>query len=190
MRPVQDVVIDPLEEQLRAIPKPDVIYGCSDCPPPNMFREAVRKTGGRSSESYIQYYTAAWRNGRMSETMYRAVSDGIVEEIGPDGTITVLFQKQIKGRFTTIKRLRVSPDEEFLAYSVYSKLRAPIPLPGGRDDIYIRHLPTGKEKRIASYSAAGNFMWSSDSKRLYFAATTSGFKEMGVRRVHVEQLFR
>jgi hypothetical protein len=155
-----------------------------------MFREAVRKTGGRSSESYIQYYTAAWRNGRMSETMYRAVSDGIVEEIGPDGTITVLFQKQIKGRFTTIKRLRVSPDEEFLAYSVYSKLRAPIPLPGGRDDIYIRHLPTGKEKRIASYSAAGNFMWSSDSKRLYFAATTSGFKEMGVRRVHVEQLFR
>jgi hypothetical protein len=189
MRPLQDVVFDPLQEQLKASPMPDVVFGCSDCPPPRLFREAVRKIGGRSSESYIQYYTAAWHNGRMSETMYRAKSEGVVEEIKPDGTITVLFQKQIRGRFTTVKRLRVSPDETYLVYSVYSKLRAPIPLPGGREDIYIRHLPTGEEKKIVSYSAAGNFMWSPDSKRLYFAARRSGFKEMGVYRMHVEKLF-
>ena len=186
MRPLEDIVIDPLEERLRAASKPDVVYGCSDCPPPSLFRKAAGKI---SVSVDSQNCTVAWSEGRLSETMYRVVSKGVVEEIKADGTISTVFQKQIKGRFTTIRRLRVSPNELYLAYSVYSKLRAPIPLPGGRDDIYVRHLPTGKEIKIASFSAAGHFIWSSDSERLYFAARRSGFEEMGVYRVYVIKLF-
>ncbi len=186
MRPLEDVVIDPLEERLRAASKPDVVYSCSDCPPPSLFRKAVDRISVPGS---LHEYTAAWNDGRLSETMYRVAGHGIVEKIAPDGQTTILFQKQHKGRSTAIGRLRVSPDELYLAYSVYSKLRAPIPLPGGREDIYVRHLPTGKEIKIASFSAAGNFIWSSDSERLYFAARRSGFEEMGVYRVYVRRLF-
>ncbi len=188
MKPEKDVFIDPQQKPIQVAPKPKKMNGCSDCPPPYLLRQTLDKAGVRSGDVWLKHSTVAWHNDRISDTVYWS-EDGTVEKIAPDGSKSILFQKHIRGRSTVVKRLRVSPNEQYLAYSVYSKLNAPIPLPGGRDDVYIRYLPTGKEKKIASYSATGNFIWSPDSKQLYFAATTSGFREMGVRRVSVDGMF-
>ena len=90
-------------------------------------------------------------------------------------------------RKTSITELRISTNEQYVAYVLYSKLEAPIPLPDMKDEVFVRDLKSGKERKIADCRMTGNLIWSPDSSRLYFTVING---HTGIYRVNVRVLFR
>ena len=164
------VVLDPNEVALRVGALPGTRLSCSDCPPTPVLSKTVAQRIAEKprTASELLRYTIAWRDGTLGRDVYHSGRKATILRIGPGGTEEVLLQRKQAFHWTAISRIRISPDEEYLAYVVFSKLKSGVPLPGGEYTVYVRRLETGAEKRIATHQDVSNLIWSADSRRLYF----------------------
>jgi hypothetical protein len=165
------IVINPDQPSILTSTPPIGEMSCSDCPPTSALREAASKRTGYTpwSPGELLKYTIAWRDGTLGRDLYRLVRGTAIVRIGPDGAEEPVLERKRAFRRTVISHIRVSPDETCLAFAVFSKLAAPLPLPGGHYDVYVRQLQTGVEKWVATHYHVSNLIWSSDSSRIYFA---------------------
>ena len=178
------LVIDPTQPPI-AVAKdlPDGHRTCSDCPPTAMLRQRL---GPRAT---LDDYSIAWHDGTLGKNIYNAGQEATIYRITSDGTHEQLLQKKARNSYTTVSKIRVSPNERYLAYAVYSKKEFLIPLPDHREDIYVLDLEANSEKRIATHRFVSNLIWSGDSKRLYFAGSGKSGDDPGVYVVDVEATF-
>jgi protease II len=103
-----------------------------------------------------------------SPYQHNQVHHRAIYRIAETGTEQVVAEAPGKeGTHVIIGAVRASPNELYLAYVVDSKKQAF--LAGPRNELFIRDLATGREKKIAKYGYMGNLIWSPDGKRLYFA---------------------
>jgi len=160
--------------------------GCSDCPPRGAVTQLSRSRGVALNMEEPGRFSAAWRDGRLSDDLYMSRQHGDDLEfvrVGPDGQ-----QKKVAkaGRFfseTGYYQTRVSPDERFLAYAVDFRFKVPIPT-GGVRELFIRDMEKGRTYQVEGvYLTVSNLNWSHDSRTLFFGA--SAVDENGVYRVTV-----
>ncbi len=149
---------------------PDTIGTCSDCPPviSAQFRD-------RSWDLLSAEVSAVFHDGAVQAVYYvsspfqhNQVHHRSIYRITEVGDEQVVVEREKKGAtMVGIAGIRVSPDARYLAYVVDSKKQAF--LSGPQEELFIRELETGHEKRIAKYGFMSNLIWSPDSDRLYFA---------------------
>lgn len=145
---------------------PDTVGRCSDCPPLLQLQFA-RRAWDLTSD----YVSAVLRNGMFQSIYYRREysqrSSAIVRTREDGGDEVVVERQHKKGTFMTIMSVRVSPDERYLAYVVHSKKDGL--MSGPREELFVKDLENGAEKRVATYAYMGNLIWSPMGERLYFA---------------------
>lgn len=144
---------------------------CLDCSPPDEWRRVIQSFG-LSTDGRVMPQVA-YRDGIFADNVYRArMGDGgaAIERLSRDGTAELLFEKRETLRDTYIGELRVSPDGRFLAYTLLSNLKSPVPLPTWRCEVYVRDMVLGVESRVSPNCwLCGNLMWSANSGALYYA---------------------
>lgn len=180
------VALDPSNPYIKIVEAPDTTGTCSDCPPGVSvgFR-------GRTWDLLSNDVSAVLQKGKVRAIYYwGSGADRVnavlrVRENGDEEKIVDRHQKQ--GTMVAIAALRVSPDEKYLAYVVHSKKQEF--LAGPREELFIRDLQTGDEKRVAAHGSMGNLIWSPRGERLYFAAGRIG-SDGTVYVVDVESAFR
>ena len=160
------VAIDPMRPGVEIVDAPITQATCSDCPPLTsaQFRD-------RSWDLLSNDVSVAFDGETIRCVYYRGEGPfrtHMILLLRQDGDEEVVVEREEKrGTLMSIASLRVSPDERFLAYVVDSKKQAF--LAGPREELFIKELATGREKRIAKYGYMGNLIWSPDGDRLYFA---------------------
>jgi hypothetical protein len=184
----RDILFRPGQPEAEIANLPDQRI-CSDCAPAIIDEELAIKLVGRANIRSFRSYTVSYRNGILSDYVYYSEqTDGasVVYRYGSDSTRVEVFRCSKATKNTFIPKLRISPDEKYLAYVLYSKFRSPVPLPDLKREVFIRNLETGQNILVESFRLAGNMIWSSDSSRLYISG--SG-ERSGVFRLDVEVLF-
>lgn len=165
------LALRPTERDIRIVAAPDTAGTCSDCPP-----LISVDFHGRTWDLLSNDVSAVVQDGKVRAIYYwgsgpnRVNAVLRVRENSDEQLVVDRHQKQ--GTNIVIAALRVSPDDRYLAYVVHSKKQEF--LAGPREELFIRDLQTGGEKRIASHGAMGNLIWSADGKRLYFAGGLLG----------------
>lgn len=158
--------LDPRAPGIQVTTDPGAGGECSDCPLVSTVQFA-----GRAWDLGLDEVSGVFRNGIVRTVYYRGEDpqrSSSIFRIREDGSEEVVVEKQRKERtFTIIMSVRVSRDERYLAYVLHSKKDAL--MAGPREEIFIRELETGREKRIAAYAYTGNLIWSPSGDRLYFA---------------------
>jgi hypothetical protein len=189
-RPLPDYVVyvalDSRTTGIRVISEPGPSGTCSDCPPMTsvQFRD-------RSWDLLSNDVSAVVREGAVRAVYYRGEGPyrtNMILRLRTEGPEEVIVERTEKKRtMMVIAGLRVSPDERYLAYKVNSKKQAF--LAGPQNDLFIRDLTIGREKKIARYGYMGNLIWSPDSHRLYFAGGEYA-SNCAVRVVDVDATFK
>lgn len=160
------VAFDPQVPGLFVVDKPDAPGACSDFPPVPSFTFRGQAWDLRSNE-----VTAAFADGAIQSVYYVGGSPHrmhLILRLGMRGDEEVIVEKEKRdGTLMTIECVRVSPDTQYLAYVLYSKRMAF--LSGPRNELFVKELATGREKRIAKHGYMSNVAWSPDGERLYFA---------------------
>lgn len=115
-------------------------------------------------------YSLAWRNGRYGETLFwyehrtREVCSS-----GSDGRIRKIRKiRDTLLKSVTVKEIRVSPDEHFLAFTTVAQLNAGVPTPYMRAVVTVRELESRREVEIGRYRYVANLIWGRDGRHLYF----------------------
>lgn len=157
---------DPDVSGIQIVSNPEAPGACSDFPPVPNFQFRDRSWDLRSND-----VSAVFREGAIRAVYYRGEGPyrtNMILSLQEAGEEKVVVERQErKGTMLTIAGVRVSPDERYLAYVVHSKKQAF--LSGPREELFIRELATGREKKITRYGYMGNLIWSPGSSRLYFA---------------------
>ena len=160
------VALDPRKSGVVVAAQPGAPGACSDFPPVPNFQFRDRAWELRSS-----YESAVFREGAIRSVYYCGESGhrtNMILRLQETGEEEVIVEREKKKRtMLTIASVRVAPDERYLAYVVDSKKQEF--LAGPREELFIRELATGREKKIARYGYMGNLIWSPDGNRLYFA---------------------
>lgn len=164
------IALNPDNPGLEVFAKPEGPGACSDCPPfvKVDFRDRSWDLLSRDVSAVVRagvvravYYVSSpyQHNQAHHRAIYRITGAGsenvIVEAPGRTRTHVI------------IGAVRASPNDRYLAYVVESKKQAF--LAGPKNELFIRELASGREKRIAKYGYMGNLIWSPDGERLYFA---------------------
>ena len=108
-----------------------------------------------------------------------------------------LWKNRRLGQQTSLTAVRLSPNDRYLVYAVQRNYFVPfVPGKGYRYTVRVKDLDSGRDVRLAEYTGLGNAVWSSDSRRLYFAADdippgAIGFKDhiRGIYEVDMSDLF-
>ena len=163
---------------------------CSDCAPRALLKKTIRRRLGsswRRAYEATHRFSIPWKDGRFGDRLYHV--DGSALYVREGDETTLLLEKTSRFRKLRIARLRVSPDESFVAYTLFKKIKAPIPLPDSIDEVHLLDLKTRECTLVGSYRDVGNYIWSSDSERLYYAANGQDPDDMGVYVVDVPKFF-
>jgi hypothetical protein len=153
----------------------------SDGPSWRVVAGELSRRNMRTENFELERQSLVWAsNGKPRELYYVQHLENDVDAImcrDGDETREVL-KKQDRYRFYTINQVRVSPDRTFVAYSANGHGKAHLGIPDYGSTVFIRHLPTGEEKRAGRHFRVSNLIWSADSERLYYAG--SGFEGIGL----------
>lgn len=184
------LVVDPASIIIKSGRSPTGLT-CSDCPPNDIIDETIKKVyewyGG--DDDIREEYSISWRNGQSGNTIYRKSGKKILR-FRRNGSKDTLVEVQSRFRTATVSAIRISPDETYLAYTVNSKIKSPVPLPDMREEVFVLHLESKREKKLGRFRSVGNLIWSPDGRRLYYAGHNGDFTDMGVYRVDVGRLFK
>jgi hypothetical protein len=137
----------------------------------------------RTENFELERQSLVWTaDGARREVYYvQHLSNGVDAIICRDGEQTrEVLRKQDGCRVFEINQVRISPDRTFLAYSAFATGKAYLPIPDHATTVFIRHLPSGEEKRAGRHMRVSNLIWSADSQRLYYAG--SGFERVGLNK--------
>lgn len=174
------VALDVRAPGMQIVAAPEGPGACSDCPPfiTVEFRgrtwELVPYGPLNSTRDLLDDISAVFRDGAIRSIYYGDRGEG-----PPHGKLRILRQREVgedeviverkwrKRRLMAFACVRVSPDERYLAYVFDSKKMEFFA--GHREELFIRELASGQERKIATYGSMSNLIWSPDSKRLYFA---------------------
>ncbi len=159
------VAMDRSVPGLQILANPNAPGECSDCPPLTSveFR-------GRVWDLLSKDVAAVFEGGVVRCLYFRGESPRInmilrLRDVGEEEVVVKRKEKQ--GAMVSIARVRVSPDGRYLAYVVYTKGLGF--LDGPSEELFIRDLARGREKKIATYGYMSNLIWSPGGERLYFA---------------------
>jgi hypothetical protein len=159
---------------------------CSDCPPSPLVESMVSRLVGRSLLDYGRLYSVASASGVRGRQLYHIDKGASMGRSDTTGGETVVAYPRSRFRNFDIVALRVSPNERYLAYGLFTELRAPIPLPDQAVQLHVYDLLEKKDHKISSgYRYISNVSWSPDSRRFYFAGIQG--KNRAVYRVDVEK---
>ena len=101
--------------------------------------------------------------------------------VGPDGQQKKVAKAERFFSEAEYDRIRVSPDERYLAYAVRFRYKVPMPT-GGVVELFIRDLEKRRTYQVDGVClGVSNLNWSHDSRTLFFGA--SAVDENGVYRV-------
>jgi hypothetical protein len=164
------VALDPRKSGVVVAAQPVAPGLCSDCPPMvtvqfhdrswDLISKDVSAVVREGTVHAVYYISSPYQHNQADHrTIYR------IAEAGTEQVVVEAPGK--KGTHVIIEAIRASPNERYMAYVVDSKKQAF--LSGSRNELFIRELASGREKRIAKYGYMGNLIWSPDSDRLYFA---------------------
>lgn len=115
-------------------------------------------------------YSLAWRNGRYGATLfwYDNKKRNICS-LGSDGRVREIRRlRETLLKSVTVKEIRISPDERFLAYTTVAQLKAVVPTPYMRAVVTVRELESRREVEVGRYRYVANLIWGRDSRHLYF----------------------
>lgn len=181
----QCLVLDPSQPEIKIIDAPGVAGSCGDCP----LGTSV-EFRGRAWDLLSNDVSAVVQEGQVRAIYYWGTGPDRVNAIlrvrENDSEEKIVDRHQKQGTNIVIAAIRVSPDEEYLAYVVHSKKQEF--LAGPREELFIRELRTGDEKLVAVHGSMGNLIWSPRGERLYFAAGGIG-SDGTVYVVDVESAF-
>jgi hypothetical protein len=182
------VAVDPAQDAVLSAALPPGLLTCSDCPPTDVFvKAAYERTGLAPSDKKM--CSIAWHGGKLGRYVYEVGRDATIVRVGPDRARETIVQMKSGLHHKAIEEIRISPSEQYLAYTIHSRIEVGIPHPGGQFDVYVRHSESGREKRIATHSEVSNLIWSSDSMRLYFAGNGENGDDSAVYCVDVAETF-
>jgi hypothetical protein len=122
------------------------------------------------SSGYEAEYSLAWRNGRYGETLFWYDNSARkVFSLGSDGRVRKIRRiRDTLLKSVTVKEIRVSPDERFMAYTTVAQLKAAVPTPYMRAVVTVRELESRREVEIGRYRYVANLIWGRDGRHLYF----------------------
>ncbi|MDH4338419.1 MAG: hypothetical protein OEX18_14190 [Candidatus Krumholzibacteria bacterium] len=177
------VVFIPGVPEARVETRPESV-GCSDCPPQGAVTKLSQSRGVALNMEQPGRFSAAWRNGKLSDDLYMSRRHGDDLEFVRVGSDRKQKKVAKAGRFfseTGYYQTRVSPDERYLAYAVIFRFKVPIPT-GGVVELFIRDMEKRRTYQVDGvYLGVSNLNWSHDSRTLFFGA--SSVDENGVYRV-------
>jgi len=159
--------------------------GCADCPPREIVQRVAKSL--RIDSPLPGEISIPFKDGRVSEHVYLGKRDGdrvrfIRRDLENKVKVVVKHGKALCE--LTAEGVRASPDERYLAYGIGVRLKLPIPTPA-TPEIYVYDMRRRRRVRVPGvFRTVSSFIWSPDSKRLYFAAT-SGVAGNGVYRFTV-----
>jgi hypothetical protein len=147
--------------------------GCSDCPPRGRAEAAAEHIVGRWILNHPRLFSLPKSVGQSETSLYhidRSYDGASIVRTDSSGSHPLVQHPHRRFRNARINALRVSPNERYLAYGLFLKLRSPIPLPDQEIELYVHDLVEGEEYTISTrYRDISNLIWSPDSERLYFA---------------------
>ncbi len=165
---------------------------CSDCPPTELLTLRLdEQKGKRSNRAYAHdadgdRLNIPYREGQASPFIYKVGStrrDTIVriDSTGSEVVVLKLRRGWWKKHFV---RIRVSPDERYIAYVIEETSRIPFPF-SGRCEVYLKDRMTGRTAQVRDdYNYVSAILWSSDSQRFYYAAID--YDESGIYLVNMK----
>lgn len=132
---------------------------------------------------FIERHSAAWHDGRYGNTTYAFDSDrGAIVAREPGREDRKITGLPGGGLFEDahVSILRVSPDENFLAYVVgfHSVL---VPTPNRNDILKVVDLTSGRTRSICSFRIIRSVYWSTDGKRIFLV----GYDSLESRGVYI-----
>jgi hypothetical protein len=139
---------------------------CLDCVPPDSLSRIRERYGLNTSVEAMVAFGDGSRLGNLYREASRGDGASLIERVRRTGTEVVCVESRSL-RDTYIERIRVSPDEEYLAYRLTIVLKSPIPLPPISDEVVIRQVGGDVVHSIRYLFSAGNIIWSRDSRRVY-----------------------
>ncbi len=162
---------------------------CSDCPPPESVNPMVEDLVGRWLLNHGRLYSLAKSEDHTDQYLYHVDKNfegaGILRT-NPTESQPVVQHPPRRFKNTAINALRISPNERYLAYGLFLKLRAPMPLPDQKIELHVYDLANKRDFKISSgYRYISNLIWSPDSNRLYFAGIQG--ENRAVYRVDVDK---
>ena len=168
----RDLALDPRKPEIYFATRPEALT-CSDCPPHDAWqRTKYAHHLWNLYEPASNVVSGVFRDGAIRTIYHVGMGTDqklMVFRLREDGDEKLILEKQgKKGTLSVIARVRVSPDERYLAYDLHSKKQEF--LTGPRERVFILDLDTHKEKKVATHGYVSNLMWSPDGNRLYFAA--------------------
>ena len=130
----------------------------------------------------------AWRDGEWGDALYHY--DMPAKEIrlyrpGQPSSTVVRTHDGVMTR-AGVTAMRVSPDERFLAYVVWSESKN-IPTPFYREALKVIDLKTGEDRTIGQFRYVARPYWSGDSQRLYYSGKEGDLS--GVWIVDMKEVF-
>jgi hypothetical protein len=162
---------------------------CSDCPPPGFVRLAVENLVGGWLLAFERLYSVASPDNRNGRRVYHVDDeyDGArILRTDSNRSETVIQYSHKLFKDPSIYTIRISPNERYLAYGLFLKLRAPMPLPDQKIELHVYDLLDKKDHKISTgYRYISNLIWGPDSKRLYFAGIQG--ENRAVYRVDVDE---
>ncbi len=168
-----------------SVPPPDLT--CSDCPPRKQVESTVVDLVGRWLLNHGRLYSSVRSENHSNLYLYHVDKnyDGarILQTSRTDSEIIIQHPPR-KLKDVNITALRISPNERYLAYGLFLKLRSRIPLPDQKIELHVYDRVEKKNHLISSgYRYISNLVWSPDSERLYFAGIH--MKQNAVYRVNI-----
>jgi hypothetical protein len=135
-REIQWIVFTPGAEAA-AQSDPPPTQECLDCVPPDSLSWIRERYGLNTSVEAMVAFGDGSRLGSLYREASRSDGAALIERVRRTGTEVVCVESRSL-RDTYIERIRVSPDEKYLAYRLTIALKSPIPLPPISDEVVIR----------------------------------------------------
>ncbi len=153
-----------------AVSKPEAGRSCSDCASSGLYERAARRfrwvsaingevsIPSRHASRSSNVYTIAFGH---SNTIVRVDSSRRHEEL--------VRMRHPRWKYH-VSRIRVSPDERYLAFAVERVPLVSIPF-AGRYEVYVMDTRSRRRARVVDdYDYVSRILWTSDSQRFYFGA--------------------
>jgi hypothetical protein len=173
-------VIDPTRqqvEQLRMLPPQRTGL---DAPRDAVIDGALRRRNMPTENFEMERHSFVWSQDGKPYDLYYAqyIRRDVYAIMHHDGQSSrEVLRREGPLKLYSIDQVRVSPDQTFLAYSSFVNAKGHTMLPDYGTSLFVRHLPSGTERRVGRHLRVSNLIWSADSNRLYYAG--SGFERFG-----------
>ncbi len=168
-----------------SVSEPETERSCSDCAPTRLYERAARRIPW--TEASHGGMSIALNHADRSSSVYTMGRErrNTVIKVDSSGHHETIARVRRPGSRCFVFRVRVSPDERYIAFAVEELPLVTIPF-SGHCRVFLVDARTRRKARVVDdYDYVSKILWTSDSQRFYFGAAG---QEHGIYFVDVADL--